>query len=174
MRWSKRCLQQKRLWVEEIAELRGRMTQAGAFIRSEEALQSANTQAWEQARRIQAQGCGASGPEELKGAFRARQLSFAQAVYLSAIQYAVQSGVGSRGSAIVLNPDGQPVHPLLGSEWKITPEDASFRSKVLETQASPEGSVQHEWVERRPIPEPDSWFETTWSRFRNGEIYATE
>ncbi len=174
MDWASVCFQVQRSATDEINELRQRMTQAGAYIRSEEILQNAIAQATGQALRIQKQGCGAANQEELKAAFRARQLSFAQTVYLSAIQFGVKSGVGSRGSAIILNPNGQPIHPMLGPEWKITPEEASFRSKVLETQAKPDGSVEHRWIDRRPIPEPDSWFETTWSRFRNGEIYETK
>ena len=110
----------------------------------------------------------------MKGAFRARQLCFAHAVYLDTIRYALQSGVGSRGSAIVLDTAGLPVHPRLDGTWRLAPENASFRSQLLESQASLEGIVTHEWVNCRPIPDPDSWFETIWSQYRNGEIYKTD
>jgi hypothetical protein len=45
---------------------------------------------------------------------------------------------------------------------------------VLETVATPDGKTVHEWVERRPIPEADAWFETAWASFRSGEIYRQE
>jgi hypothetical protein len=41
----------------------------------------------------------------------------------------------------------------------------------LETVASVEGAVTSEWVVRRSLPKPDSWFETAWAKFREGEIY---
>ncbi len=173
LHWSSCCYQASKDWAEEVAELRIRMTQAGAHIRSKESLESAVQEAWAQVLRIQTQGCRASGSEGLKGPFLARQLSFAHAVYLSAILHAVNSGVGSRGSSIVLDPRGSPVHPLLSESWRITLEDPDYRLKVLETHAAVDGKVENEWVDRRPIPEPDSWFETTWSQFRNGDIYKT-
>lgn len=172
--WMDRCLLSEGLWADEISELRSRMSQAGAHIRSEQTLQVELSHAWDQALHIQSQGCGIAASGDMKGAFRARQLSFAHAVYLSAIQFAVKSGVGSRGSAVILNPDGQQIHPNLDESWKITLENASFRSKLLETLVDRDGNVIHEWVDRRPVPEPDSWFETTWSRFRNREIYQKQ
>jgi hypothetical protein len=38
--------------------------------------------------------------------------------------------------------------------------------------ADADGGVRCEWVDRRPIPETDTWFETGWARFRSGEIYG--
>jgi hypothetical protein len=32
--------------------------------------------------------------------------------------------------------------------------------------------VENRWVARRRMPESDSWFETAWAKFRNGEIYG--
>jgi hypothetical protein len=86
--------------------------------------------------------------------------------------YALQSGVGSRGSAIVLEPTGRHLHEQLGIEWCIAPEDATFRKQVLETVADVrEPSVDSEWVQRRPIPDRDAWFETTWAQYQSGEVY---
>lgn len=171
--WAQSCTRDHKTWQEEVFELRERMTEAGAHIRSEKTLATAETKAWEQALRIHSQGCGIAGMEDLKGAFRARQLSFAQAVYLSTIQYAVHSGVGSRGSSIILDPSGQKIHPRLEEAWRIAPENSTFRTKLLETRANSDGGMQFEWIERNPIPEPDSWFETTWARYNRGEIYRT-
>ena len=52
-----------------------------------------------------------------------RQLAFAHWTYLSAILFQVKNGVGSRGSAAVLD-----------EEENIIPENTSFRQKVLETR----------------------------------------
>jgi len=98
-------------------------------------------------------------------------LCFAHAVYLEAILFALRSGVGSRGSCIVLDPGGERVHEKLGDQWRIAPENPAFRERVLETIAGPDGRVYNEWVARRPIPATDAWFETAWAGFRSGAIY---
>jgi hypothetical protein len=119
-------------------------------------------------------GCSYASQRDLKHAFRTRQLCYAHAVYLQTIGFALQSKVGSRGSSIVLDPNGEKIHDLLDEGWKILLENPVFRTKVLETEANPNGVVLNEWVDCHPVPEIDSWFETIWADFRTGEIYKTE
>jgi hypothetical protein len=151
------------------------MTRAGAHIRAAGTLGEARQEAWAQWARVSEQGCAFSDPAQAGEALRTRQLSFAHAVYLDAISFAVESGAGSRGSAIVLDPKGARIHETLGDEWRLAPEDPAFRERVLETRvvepdlASPR--LEHAWVPRRPLPEADAWFETAWARYREGEIY---
>jgi hypothetical protein len=158
-------------WQAERAEFQARMTRVGAHIRSTSKVQEALSEAWAQWRRIEGSGCAHQGPQGLAEALRNRQLCFAHAVYLEAIHYALNSGVGSRGSSIAVTPDGLRIHESLGDEWRIAPENPLFREKVLETVASPDGEVKNQWVDRRPIPRTEAWFETAWARFRHGEIY---
>jgi len=172
--WTGKCLRSERSWEDERSELMERMSRAGGHIRSLAEVERQVPAAWQQVQRLQSTGCAYGSPQDLKEAFRTRQLCFAQAVYLDAILFALRSGVGSRGSAIVLDQAGQNIHELLDDTWRIVPEDTSFRSKALETSLGPDGVVQHEWVACRPIPEIDSWFETAWARFRSGEIYQTQ
>ncbi|MBN1811570.1 MAG: FAD-binding protein [Anaerolineae bacterium] len=169
--WIAKCAGAGSTWQAERDAFQARMTRAGAHIRSLEELPRAVEEAWVQFKRIEGSGCSYETPPELAEALRNRQLCFAHAVYLEAILFALQSGVGSRGSCIVLDPDGKRVHDKLGEEWRIAPEDESFREQVLETVASPDGKVESEWIDRRPIPETDAWFETAWASFRSGEIY---
>jgi succinate dehydrogenase/fumarate reductase flavoprotein subunit len=170
--WIERCKRAESSWQAERAEFQERMTRAGAHIRSARELRQAVSEAWEQWRRIERSGCGFAGDRDLAEPLRNRHLCFAHAVYLEAIRFAVESGVGSRGSAVVVSPDGARVHDRLGDEWRILPEDGAFREKVLETVADAGGGVRCAWVDRRPIPETDTWFETGWARFRSGEIYG--
>jgi len=171
--WAEKSLTAPRSWQAELDVLRRRMTRAGAHIRSLAGLKPELPAAWEQAHRLLDEGCAYQTPGELGKAFTARQLCFAHAVYLDAILYTLQSKTGSRGSAIVLDPYGQPIHPQLGDDWRIQSEDPDFRSQTLETLAGPEGAVHH-WVDCRPLPHPETWFETTWARFRSGAIYSRE
>ncbi|MGQ9779937.1 MAG: FAD-binding protein [Bacillota bacterium] len=158
-------------WREERSLLQARMSEAGAHVRRPERLMTAVAEAWEQWRRLAANSPAFGDTKDLAEAFTTRQLCFTHAVYLEAIAFAVRSGVGSRGSALVVDGRGTPVHPLLGDEWRFAPEDPSFRDKVLETEATPDGRVRNEWVARRPIPQSEGWFETAWAAYRNGEIY---
>ena len=56
--------------------------------------------------RLAAAGCAGVTPTDTRAALCNRQLCFAHAVYLEAARFAIQSGVGSRGSALVVTPDG--------------------------------------------------------------------
>jgi len=169
--WSRRCASAPTTWQAERTAFQERMSRAGAHIRSRATISQAVQEAWEQVRRLESDGCSYEEPDGLVEALRNRQLCFAHAVYLSAIQFAIENGVGSRGSAMVLDRDGVPAHPQLGPEWSFVREDPAFRDRVLESMASPDGTVHHRWVPRRPIPETNVWFETAWAAYRNGDIY---
>ncbi|MBN1934011.1 MAG: FAD-binding protein, partial [Anaerolineae bacterium] len=191
--WVSQCPNAPTTWQAERAEFQARMSRAGAHIRSLDQLSGAVDAAWAQWRRLESQGCAYHTPVELvetgsvdfdrlnphklnsQGlieALRNRQLCFAHAVYLEAIRFALESGVGSRGSAIVLDANGVKIHPRLDESWRIAPEDEAFRDRVQETVATINGTVQNEWVPRRPIPREEAWFETAWARFRSGEVYG--
>ena len=169
--WIARCAGAGSTWQAEREAFQARMTRAGAHIRSLAELPGAVAEAWAQFERIERSGCAYEGPAGLAEALRNRQLCFAHAVYLEAILFALRSGVGSRGSCIVLDPGGERVHEKLGDQWRIAPENPAFRERVLETIAGPDGRVYNEWVARRPIPATDAWFETAWAGFRSGAIY---
>ncbi len=170
--WLEGCARAGRAWQVERAEIQERMSRAAAHIRSKAELDCAADEARRQWERLRADGCGYRGAQGAREALRNRQLCFAHRVYIEAVRFQVESGVGSRGSYIVLDPTGQPVHPKLGDEWRFLPENQLFRDRVLETLAESPDHIRHEWVPRRPIPETDLWFETAWAAFREGRIYA--
>jgi succinate dehydrogenase/fumarate reductase flavoprotein subunit len=172
IKWAELCLNADNPWLAEMQQIQERMSRSGAHIRSSGALKNETPEAWNQVHRISQAGCKVLNREQLKYAFRVRQLAFAQAVYLDAIKFTLESGVGSRGSSIVLDPEGNQVHEMLDNSWRIAVENTSFRAMVLETLCKKEGDVQNQWIPCRPIPESDSWFETIWARFRNGDIYS--
>jgi len=172
--WTDRACRADRDWREERDELRARMSRAGAHIRSVTELGEAVTAARRQMERILNAGCRFEGGDELAEALANRQLCLAQLAYLEAIAFAVDAGVGSRGSAVVLDARGQPLHAKLGTDWRFLPEDEAFREFVLQTTVSADLSIRHAWVNRRPLPEPDDWFETVWSAYRDKSIYEKE
>jgi succinate dehydrogenase/fumarate reductase flavoprotein subunit len=172
MKWIDAAGGAARSWQEERETLQARMSKAGAHIRSRTGIGPAVEEARSQWQELSAGGCSFDSTKDLREALCTRQLCFAQVVYLEAVRAALESGVGSRGSAIVLDPEGQAVHPKLDESWRIIPENEDFREQVLETRAEPDGSVENRWVPRRGVPESDLWFETAWAKFRNGEIYG--
>jgi succinate dehydrogenase/fumarate reductase flavoprotein subunit len=158
-------------WQAERDELQRRMSRFGAHIRAKAELGTAVKEAWQQWARLKTAGCGGTA-EETREALRNRQLCFAHAVYLEAIRSSVESGVGSRGSCIVLDPGGTRAHARLdAAQWSFVPENPAFKECVLETTASLSGRAESTWVPRRPLPEGDAWFETAWEAYRKGEIY---
>lgn len=166
-----RCADSKTSWKQARVELQTRMTESGAHIRSPEGLEAAVAAARDQWRRVAAEGCAFKGVGSMVEALRNRQLCFAHLVYLDAVRFQVASGVGSRGSAMVLaGRGGTRAHPKLGAEWRFAKENEKFRTRVLETEARGDKIISR-WVPRRPIPETDLWFETAWAAFREGKIY---
>ncbi len=133
--WAESCLKTEKPWLMELDELQNRMSQTGAHIRDLQMLEIELAKAWEQVHRIQENGVKVAGNEQFRYAFRVRQLAFAQAVYLDAINYSLESGVGSRGSSIVLNENGQQIHDRLEKNWKISPEDPSLENKSSKQSA---------------------------------------
>jgi succinate dehydrogenase/fumarate reductase flavoprotein subunit len=168
--WSAKCRGAHRTWMEEREELQRRMTRAGAHVRNPRELDRAVEDARAQWKRLDAEGCRVTG-RELSSAWAARQLCFAHLVYLEAIRFAVESGAGSRGSSMVLDPGGTPVHDRLGPEWSFAPLNPDFREQILGTVAGPDGTVRNHWSPCRPLPTTEAWFETAWGAYRNGEIY---
>ena len=159
-------------WQEERREIQERMSRCGAFIRNAAELRRAIEAAKTQYFRLEAEGSSMTTGRELREFFRNRHLCLTHLVYLRAILYAVESGLGSRGSAIVLSPTGRVI-PGLPDKWMIAEEDPSFRNRVQTTEAGADGRAENRWAARRGIPSAELWFETVWREYRAGEIYGT-
>ncbi|MBP1582784.1 MAG: hypothetical protein J6866_02410, partial [Victivallales bacterium] len=157
-----------RSYREERREFQERMSTYGAHIRDAQKIDGAAAAAWEQYRRLAKAGVGAPTVRDMAEGLRNLQLCYAHAVYLDAIAFQLKSGVGSRGSALAVDPAGASIHPKLGPEWRFQAENETFRSQQLLTIAE-KGS---RWIPCRPIPESDDWFENVWRDFRTGKIYG--
>jgi succinate dehydrogenase/fumarate reductase flavoprotein subunit len=153
------------------AEIQERMSAWGAHIRDPEKMEWAVEEAWALYSRLK-RGIKVSSSRQLPQAFKTLDLCLTHALYLEAIGEYLAKGGQSRGSYLVLNPDGETPCAKLGEEWKflLNRGDASVDEKILEIILLEGGKVQKKWVDVRSIPERDLWFETIWNRYRNDDI----
>ena len=170
--WCDKAKQSNTDWQSDRHAMQGRMSRCGGAIRSLPELETALSETMQQYERLLNEGVSFANVLGQTEALRNRQLTFAAMTYLQAIRFAVESGVGSRGSAVVLDPNGASLHEKLDASWRIAPENTEFRDQVLNTRydyATRETS--HNYEPCRPIPDSDLWFETVWAAHRDGKIY---
>lgn len=142
----------KRDWRKDRSELQQRMTRCAAHLRNYEEICAEYEKACELFAAIDSEGYPV---EDLKEGLCTRQLAFSSMIYLSAIKFQIESGAGSRGSALVLK-NGQ-----------VVAENKEFRKKVLQSI-----KLEHQWVDVRPIPQSNAWFENVWREYREKKIYG--
>ena len=97
-------------------------------------------------------------------------MALTHAVYLESIYEYIRKGGGSRGSYLVVDPEGLVVHESLDPEWKIKMgSDAATENKIQEINVDPDFACHKNWVEPRPIPTEKHWFETLWKQYRDNK-----
>lgn len=160
-------------WRAFRAEFQERMSRSGAQIRGIRDTDVETGNAWRQFERIARNGLAAATLADLAEGLRNRQLCFAHAVYLDAIRSAIAAGVGSRGSALVVDLNDEKTGPFSADgALNFRRENVDFRGMVLDTVARGADDVESCWSPRRVIPSADGWFENAWADFRTGRIYA--
>jgi len=142
-------------------EIQLRMSRAGAHIRRLDTAREAVHEAWRLCRGLDT-GAWASSPGELPDAFRNRDLCLAHAVYLTAITEYLERGGRSRGSFLVVDGAG---------EWSLNPAGSFVDGHILEVSVGRDQEPRIEWVEIRPIPGGEEWFETAWKAYRDGTVF---
>lgn len=158
-------------WKSVRGEIQERMTRYGAHIRSADDLAFAVTRARELWNALSPAGTAVHSPREAVQVLRNRHLCLSHLVYLEAMLFQVESGVGSRGASIVLDPSGRALHPDWDTaDWSVARENPSYRTSVLLSSWNGQ-SVENRWEPCRGVPETDEWFETAWADFRSGTVY---
>jgi len=154
-----------------IAEIQDRMSVCAAIIRDPIRIGEEVKAAWrllEESR----QQLAVSSASELPSAFRALDLCLTHVVYLESLREYLARGGGSRGSFLVLDRRGQAVHDRLGDSWRFIMADRMppEASRILEIRLEDGGHVRTEWVDPRPIPRAEGWFETVWDDYRHDRV----
>jgi len=148
------------------SEVQDRMTSSCGFVREQEtvktALSAANVDGYIDLR--------AKDNSDLPLAWETKNLCIAHKAYLASIDRYISDGGGSRGSYLVKD-SGTDTIPVQNSDTvlfayrKERLDDRKIRVKVH----GPNMNTSIEEV--RPLPEDNSWFETTWADYLSGRIW---
>jgi len=157
--------------VATAREIRQRMSRSGAHIRNPDEIEPAVEDAWRLLGEMR-KWLRVSSHSDLPAAFRNLDLGLTHAVYLEAIAEYLARGGRSRGSFLVLDRAGELPCEGLEDEWRfLIEEEGSFvEEHILEVRLEPEGKARREWVNVRPIPKVDPWFEQVWEAWRNDDV----
>lgn len=152
-------------------EIKERMSAFGAHIRDPEKIRAARSKACDLYSRLQAD-MKISSAKKLPEAFKNMDLCLTHVLYLEAIGEYLDKGGQSRGSYLVLDPEGVTPCEELGDAWKfrLNQKDSFVNEKILEVSLDEERKVLKKWVDVRPIPRDDTWFENVWKRYRDDDI----
>jgi succinate dehydrogenase/fumarate reductase flavoprotein subunit len=154
-----------------IDEIQQRMTASAGHIREIRDARNALTQAIALVNRIKQEGIAIKNTKDIPSAVRAEHLALASVAYLKAIVTLLEQGSGSRGSHLVLSPDG--VH-IAGTEFRFKPENTDLRNSILRIEYDPKQPdlFRCENVTPRPVPTERKAFEPAWKDYRQGKIYG--
>ncbi len=173
--------------AEAVREIRSRMSSCGGAVRRPAEVRAETKRAWALVRRLRRE-LRVPSPHGLPAAFKVLDMALVHAIYLEAVREYLERGGRSRGSFIVPDPAGTFPGPGFGDDWKFSlaaPDDEANR-RILEIRfiapgrdpqrkgagpVSPETARVHAaWVEPRPVPREDAWFENVWHAFREDRI----
>jgi len=153
-------------------QIQERMTKCAGFMRSLEGVTEALAEAYQLGETIAANGQKARDTGQLLTAIQNDHLCLTHQVFLEAIKAYIERGGGSRGACVILDENGDRVlETRKGRELPHRSENMAMRDEILEVQWTPEG-VRIRPVPVRPVPDDDSWYETTWAQWRDGKVFG--
>lgn len=155
-------------------EIQERMSRNGAFIRDAAAAAAAAKDAHALYRRILEHGLRCPGTRALARASEDKLMALTSIAFLEAIRYYIENGGGSRGGYMVLDDQGDlTVDSKRDRELRHRSENMDKRNEILEVALS--GNEPDSFaitpVPVRPLPDDDSWYETTWAAWNEGRIF---
>ncbi|NLC44905.1 MAG: FAD-binding protein [Clostridiales bacterium] len=156
--------------VLEIREMIGnRTSKAGAHIRSLEGAEAALEEAKEDLANF-VNKLQLSSPYELAFAYQNLDLLITQVTYLSAIVDYIGQGGQSRGSYLIMNPEGQLPADGLEESFRFSVTGSEELTDRIQEISYHNGKCTSNWRSVRPIPAEDDWFENVWAAYRRDEV----
>ena len=162
--------------VHEVrSEIQDSMSAHAAFIRSEAGVSQALNEAKLLASRLASKGMRVANRKQLPAAIQNTHLCLTHIAYLTALEVLVERGGGSRGSYMVVDNRGDlTVRTKRGECLPHRSENMPMRDEILEVVMNAAGAFDVKGVPVRPLPEDDSWYETTWADWREGRIFRQD
>ncbi|MDH7512431.1 MAG: FAD-binding protein [Clostridiales bacterium] len=153
-------------------EIQERMSAWGAAILRPEKVSHAVAEARTLLKKLQAE-MRIRSAKELPAAFKNLDLCLTHALYLEAIREYIARGGKSRGSFLILEEKGRESCPGMGKEWRfsLNPPGSFVDRKILEISLGEKMRVIKKWVDVRPIPHKEGWFEQIWEDYRKGRAF---
>jgi hypothetical protein len=117
---------------------------------------------------------GLSFPEQvfLSDAWDTKNLAITHAAFLKSIEYYINNSGGSRGSYLVVDDSGckntAKIESASGPLLSYRKESMEHRKQRINISGQ-DLSIHIDEV--RPIPEDESWYETTWAEYRDGKLF---
>jgi hypothetical protein len=147
-------------------KIQERMSTCGAHIRDPLKVKDAIEESWSLYNELRTE-LKVSSPKELPDVFKNLDLCLTHALYLEAIGEYLDNDGRSRGSFLVLDPDGESPCDQLGDDWRfrLNPGDSFVSAKILEISLDSDMNIKKKWVDIRPIPQAETWFEKVWKSF---------
>ena len=149
-------------------EIGVRMSHGGAHIRSLKEAERGAKEAAEVLRNIVGL-TKISNVCELPYAIANFDLLLTQYVYLSAITDYIENKGKSRGSYIVCSKEGVLPTEKLSDTFKFVLDDGKLSKKIQRVRYE-DGNCEFSWMDVKPIPTEDNWFENVWNDFRKDDI----
>lgn len=161
----------QRSWQQFRRDMQMRMSQHAAHIRNPETIGGAVEEARRDFAELDAGEVKLDRVTEIVEILQNRQLCLTHLAVLRSVQAYLEAGGGSRGSYLVIDPNGKPVLQALGDSWRYRPELPDLRAKVLQVGYDGRGDFRVWWVPVRPLPGGDYWFENVWADYVEGTVY---
>jgi succinate dehydrogenase/fumarate reductase flavoprotein subunit len=156
---------------KSLNDIQQRMSAYGAHIRNSEKVKQAVQDAWKQYYLMKNE-MRITSVLDLPTAYRNLDLCLTHALYLEAIDEYLEKGGKSRGSYLVMDLSGEKPSKELDESWRfsLNKEDAFVNEKILEISFEDNSKIKKRWIDVRPIPKEDSWFENIWNEYMKENI----
>jgi len=153
-------------------DIQARMNEHGAFIRDAARIDDALNAAKRLDATVTRQGMRLGERADLVTAFQNDHLCLTHVAFLEATKTLIERGGGSRGSYVILDESGdRTMETKRGSELRHRSENEALRQEILEVAVDGQRGVRVYPVPVRPLPQDESWYETTWAAWMRGDIF---
>lgn len=152
-------------------EIQERMSACAGILRDQTQVEDATRAAWKLMERA-GRELRIPSAAKLPDAFQALDLCLTHVAYLEALREYLARGGASRGSFLVIHPDGVRLHGKLPDSWRFMPPKASIGddARILRLRLGEGRAIRARWIDPRPIPRVEAWFETVWDDYRHDRV----